>query len=105
LILALINIISRSASIMQLLSLLVAFISLSHIALAACGQTTCPPGGPYCSIPHRFSQFGKPTCILGYVLDLDKKYMDLHLYNHNCLEMWNGSLLQMGKKFDLKAPM
>jgi hypothetical protein len=31
--------------------------------------------------------------------------MDLHLYNHNCLEMWNGSLLQMGKRFDLKAPM
>jgi hypothetical protein len=90
---------------MHLLSLIFAFISLSHIALAACGQTTCPPGRPYCSIPHRFSQFGKPTCILGYVLDLDKKYMDLHLYNHNGLEMWNGSPLQMGKKFDLKAPM
>jgi hypothetical protein len=90
---------------MQLLSLLFALISLSHIPLAACGQTTCPPGGSYCSIPHRFFQFGKPTCILGYVLDLDKKYMDLHLYNHNSLEMWNGSPHQMGKKFDLKAPM
>jgi hypothetical protein len=74
LVLALINIISRSTSIMQLLNLLFALISLSHIAI-------------------------------GYVLDLDKAYMDLHLYNHNCLEMWNGSPLQMEKKFDLKAPM